>query len=429
MAAEVSLSDPTTEPVESWAAIRQATGSLGERVWDHATQIADVLQARLPEYAGLTVAELTPGVSASISAGMSALGERRGPLPAELERVREVAETRAHQGVPLSAMISAYQVGAEEIWRQVRETAGGLGAPTTILLEAAELLWHWTDAVTTEAAEAHQRAGMQLVRHDQQKRTDFLRALLFGSVSSTELRAQAGAYRLVTDRPYRAFQAEFSADLDLYTAEKLVAAGGSLPGQPALVGLIEGGLAGVVARVPELPAPQLTIGLGPAVPLSEAGKSYQLAGRALTAAWGFGLVGAFPFDALSLQIAVATDHEVGEQLVGRYLQSLPTLRGLAAEIEDSLRVFLRAGMRVETAARELFIHPNTLRHRLRRFEAATHCDLSNIEDLFGIWWALERRSFDARGRRGTHRGSLSTSVGRAPAAAARHQVTPDEILT
>jgi DNA-binding PucR family transcriptional regulator len=37
------------------------------------------------------------------------------------------------------------------------------------------------------------------------------------------------------------------------------------------------------------------------------------------------------------------------------------------------------------------VHPNTLRHRLRRFEEITGADLGRSQDLFRVWWALERR--------------------------------------
>jgi DNA-binding PucR family transcriptional regulator len=37
------------------------------------------------------------------------------------------------------------------------------------------------------------------------------------------------------------------------------------------------------------------------------------------------------------------------------------------------------------------VHPNTLRHRLRRFEEATGANLRRPTDLVELWWALERR--------------------------------------
>jgi DNA-binding PucR family transcriptional regulator len=36
----------------------------------------------------------------------------------------------------------------------------------------------------------------------------------------------------------------------------------------------------------------------------------------------------------------------------------------------------------------LFVHPNTLRHRLTRFEETTGANLRNVEQLAEVWWAM-----------------------------------------
>ena len=49
-------------------------------------------------------------------------------------------------------------------------------------------------------------------------------------------------------------------------------------------------------------------------------------------------------------------------------------------------------MRIDETAKALHVHPNTLRHRLRRFEEATGTTLRDPRALVEVWWALERRS-------------------------------------
>jgi DNA-binding PucR family transcriptional regulator len=48
-------------------------------------------------------------------------------------------------------------------------------------------------------------------------------------------------------------------------------------------------------------------------------------------------------------------------------------------------------MSVEAAARELVVHPNTLRYRLKRVEELAGVDLRQTTDIVELWWALERR--------------------------------------
>ncbi|MET8875230.1 helix-turn-helix domain-containing protein [Nocardia sp. NPDC004604] len=52
------------------------------------------------------------------------------------------------------------------------------------------------------------------------------------------------------------------------------------------------------------------------------------------------------------------------------------------------RVSLEHGMRYEDAARRLHLHPNTLRHRLHRFELVTGGSLRDMSTLAEPWWAL-----------------------------------------
>jgi DNA-binding PucR family transcriptional regulator len=55
---------------------------------------------------------------------------------------------------------------------------------------------------------------------------------------------------------------------------------------------------------------------------------------------------------------------------------------------------MRSGQNVDAAARELFVHPNTLRHRLTRFEETTGASLRDLESLAEIWWALTRAELE-----------------------------------
>jgi DNA-binding PucR family transcriptional regulator len=94
---------------------------------------------------------------------------------------------------------------------------------------------------------------------------------------------------------------------------------------------------------------------------------------------------------LSIRPAILADEALGDAFAARYLGPLAGLGRLGAELDRTLREFLAQGMRVEETARELHVHPNTLRHRLRRFEEAAGANLRDPRVLVELWWALERR--------------------------------------
>ncbi|MHB8340495.1 MAG: PucR family transcriptional regulator [Mycobacteriales bacterium] len=384
------MGEATSED-RDWQPVREAAHRVAQDLEEHAFTLSTLLHEQIPAYAVVAVVDLVPGVAASITAGMAALEGRRRATEAELKEVRWVAESRARQGMPLAALLEAYHIGARTIWEVVRADVTRGRVRPGVILEATQLLWQWADTVTVHAASAHQHASMDIVRHDQQRRTEFLRALLFGSAGPGELLARAAVYRLAPDRPYLPFQAELGPGTQLQEFERLIGVAGSTADQPAMVGLIEGCLAGVVSKVPDLRGYPVTLVAGPATDLTGVPASFQLACRGLHAAVGFDLPGVHRVEDLALLVAVASEDFLGSCLVRRYLEPLRSLRGSAVEVEQTLGDFFRAGMRVDEAARAGFVHPNTVRHRLHRFEEVTGADLRRTEDLVGAWWALQKR--------------------------------------
>jgi DNA-binding PucR family transcriptional regulator len=65
------------------------------------------------------------------------------------------------------------------------------------------------------------------------------------------------------------------------------------------------------------------------------------------------------------------------------------LGAFGTEVLRSLRTYLANDQSVEATAAALFVHPNTLRHRLARFEETTGACLRNVDRLTEVWWALQ----------------------------------------
>lgn len=82
---------------------------------------------------------------------------------------------------------------------------------------------------------------------------------------------------------------------------------------------------------------------------------------------------------------------MGGALEHRCFAAVDALGERAAALEPTLRAFLASGMRYEQTARELSMHPNTLRKRIDRYEELTGLDLRRMDDLVALWGALERR--------------------------------------
>jgi len=64
------------------------------------------------------------------------------------------------------------------------------------------------------------------------------------------------------------------------------------------------------------------------------------------------------------------------------------LRGADSSVEVTLRAYLDSGGHVEACARELYVHPNTVRYRLKRVSQITKFDPLNARDAFVLRIAL-----------------------------------------
>ncbi len=53
--------------------------------------------------------------------------------------------------------------------------------------------------------------------------------------------------------------------------------------------------------------------------------------------------------------------------------------------------YLANDRNVELTAKDLDVHPNTVRQRLDRFGEATGRSLRETETVVEVWWALQRR--------------------------------------
>jgi DNA-binding PucR family transcriptional regulator len=100
-------------------------------------------------------------------------------------------------------------------------------------------------------------------------------------------------------------------------------------------------------------------------------------------------------DDLSLRPVILSEDHLGEQLIRRYLGPLRELGEFGATLELTIQEYLASGMRIDDCAKALIIHPNTLRHRIDRFQQLTGADLRRTEDVIEVWWALERRKVSA----------------------------------
>jgi hypothetical protein len=375
---------------EQWEQLRHALLGESDAL---VARIRDAIRAAIPGYRVVGDESLQDGIRAEVEliltaapAGREAVNDRR------LARVSEFGEARARAGVPIDDVLLAWRQGVQVLLDEAREAAEVLDISAEDLLGVVEALLAWSDRAMAVVAAAHRGEELALARQQQDTRGALVVGLLLGTLAPSDARARAEAQGLEVDRAYVAIRAPLPTDADRSPVERALGFHGTARPRAGLSSVIDGDLAGLLREPPGNGLP-VAVGVGPPRPVDRLAESFALATRALATARAFDLVGVKTVDALGLLPAVLADAAVGEALCRRYIDPLPGTSG--AEIAASLRVYFSAGMHVERAAERLFVHPNTLRYRIGRFEEATGANLRDPLTAFEVWWALQRAAVRA----------------------------------
>jgi hypothetical protein len=330
-------------------------------------------------------------VRGDVLRALEAVSAARRATAEELEACEAVGELRARQGVPVEALIQAFQAGADRVL--VSATAAGerLGAKPEHLLAYSRIGWAWANEAMTRAAQAHRRTELELARRDVHQRDELLRRLVLDGAPSADVRLRLPVYGLRPADAYHVTRARGQVG-EAAGSELIEPVRRTLPAG-ALAGMVDGDVVVVSPAAPTLPDGWCAGTAGPA-PLLELHAPFDDASRALDAAWSFGLAGTHRLDGLGALPGVVLDSRLGELLHARVVAAL----GSVAEQEricDTLEALFAHDMRVPDAARALYVHENTVRKRLRIAEERTGLTLRRVDELLVVWWALQYRRLRA----------------------------------
>lgn len=373
-------------PGPDWHALFDALARDHEQL---AATVSIEMRSQLPAYQAIPLERLTPDVLIELDRVLqSARAGRAAVSDRELADLAAIGEARAQQGVPVDEMLRGWRIGVQAVVAHARELGTRVGIDAISLFDFVESTLAWSDVAMVITAGAHRDAELARARQDQERRALFVRGLLFGTLAPSEIGVQASAYGIEPARKYVALRARLNGN------ESVAAFGRQLGWHPlasprhGLVTLVEGDLAGF-ARIPPTDGVDGVIGVGPARALERLAESFRLATRALITAEAFGLFGVHDVPSLGLRVAVASDGDVGDALSARYLEPLAA-EPSGEELVASLRAYYESGMHFDRAASRLFVHQNTLRYRIGRFESLTGVSLRDPKIAFEVWWALER---------------------------------------
>ncbi|WP_251092205.1 helix-turn-helix domain-containing protein [Streptomyces sp. Caat 7-52] len=336
---------------------------------------------------------------------LAVVREGRVPAPEDFGEA-DVARDRAARGVPLSDGLRAFRRALSAIRDLFIAEATERGLDPGVIIDRTRCLWELADVASLRITAEHRQAEVDSALFDARRRADYLRGLLYGTLSAAEIHSGAAIYGLDPARPYRAVRAVPNGDAGPEALARSLAAHGRGNGRAALLTVLDEVVAGVVEAKPDTGDLEVTAGLGPPAELTAVHRSFRAAGRMLEAARAYGLRGVYDLGDLSWRVAVVAEPELAELLYDRYLRPLEAEGEFGALIEESVRRYLGGGRRIGEVARDAHVHVNTVRYRLRRFEELTGTRLDAVDTAVELSWALAARELGtpARGPAGPGRG-------------------------
>jgi hypothetical protein len=387
----------TVDDAELDRQIAELATSLLSRLDERAEAMAEWIQKEVAAYvdsALVPYADLREDCRAQLRSVLPALC---GPEGADVSYARASGRRRADLGVPLPKVMEAYRAGGRFIWEALVAEAQRTHSPSSeALVRAASRIWLILDDFTDAMANAYRDATADRIVAQEHERSALVAALLEGRITEYETLWEAAEILRISRR----------GPFVVVAAEVPEAGRQALPEMEARlrsVGLASAWrlLADLQVGIVVLPADgrmdQLVavltkhadhrVGISPRYPtLDGTREALRFAKFAILGTAAGALVTLF--DSAPLAVTAASTPEVMARIVSSTLGPLDA----AADREvllDTLEAWRDNGGSTERAAKQLFVHPNTVRQRLRRIADLTGCLLTAPRDIAQLCLALE----------------------------------------
>ncbi|CAM3161912.1 CdaR family transcriptional regulator [Tsukamurella hominis] len=384
------------------AEIAQIRDALTARMDDLARSVVESIRRSIPIYAdeGAVSEEL---VAAAVRDNLTYMVEAMTASSFDTAPAAATGRTRAEMGVPLAAVMHAYRIGVHRVWQEVHAIAEARPELSRqALLSATQHMWEAQDQFVDAMAGAHRDRTTEQALDDAAERAALAEYLLQGRIPSDQsLWEIATILRIPTTGPYLAVAAATVevgraplpgiADrlraIDAYSAWRL------LPDQQ--IGIVHAPTPPVRTAVIDLLRRVAVARVGVSAPFGDLRDTPQGLTFARRELVGPG-TGVSVFDGSVLGTAAIAAPETTVDLARGVLRGLYDLPDDDREpLFATFRAWVAHDGNVKDAADALFVHPNTVRHRLRRVEQLTGRSVGSPREVAELCLAFE---VDARVR-------------------------------
>jgi acylphosphatase len=320
----------------------------------------------------------------------------------DLETVRKTGRAQARLGIPLSAVLRAFRLAGTFAYENI---IGGVAPPRVLtseqLLPVSATVWQIIDSCSDVIADAYTEVATESARYDEKARLAVVDGLLEGRFTKPEeFEDAARVLRLPTAGPFVVVYGDSGKEHDeepggddglsrMVASGKLRSVWRRLPdGEVGVVAV--GRTTDMRALRQALEATTCAAGISPPVsglPLVPAALNRARVARACLAA---GETGVIAFGERPVSTLVAGAPKLARELARDVLADLLALPVAERDVLlCTLHAWFAEHGSARDAAERLFVHPNTVRYRMRRVQELTGRDLGDPRGIAELYLAVE----------------------------------------
>ena len=343
----------------------------------HAARGISAPVAALPE------CEVRRQIDALLESVAGAFAESKG-LGAGIEAADVLAVERAMQGVPLGALLDGFQAARANALLKLTERARSRRIAQETLIDALIELDSYTTQLQNHIIHSYRKAELGFARTGYAVRIRALRGLLHGDRAADA--ADAG---LDEKTRYHCLIADVTDPRLAPRVEAVLALAGGT------AGFVDGYLCCLAPRLPSQDKlTEVTVVASAAQPPRELAAAYQVCQAALASARLRGLRGLHDVTDLATLVAVDAYPQLGAALADTFLGELDPAKDFHRLLAQTALAYLDHGCNADATGEVLHVHPNTVKHRLRRFADFTAFGAAggqgeSVTDAMRWWWALD----------------------------------------
>ncbi|OBJ10827.1 hypothetical protein A5625_10160 [Mycobacterium sp. 1465703.0] len=355
--------------------------------------MARQIRVEIAGYARVAVTEHNADVHRQISDIVAGLQSRTTPNAAQIQFARQIGRQRSIEGLALTEVIEAYHIAFRETWDELlrwsRDRHRGLDA-----LSQVGLLWSWIHRLSAAVADAHAEKSMVSEGARTMWRQELIDALIDRRLGrESEVVAERLGYRLEKDEfTVICCAADSNDGINELNARLAASVGVGHCGNHAdqSFTISQGVPTDTLLQIIRDSRPASPFGIGVARQgLGGAAMSLRDAADAFKHAQSAGAEINFETDWLAATVAAHARRFDAILSVGT------SVARRNPRLADAVRAYASSGFSISACARELGIHPNSVKYRLQRWSALTGWRFDTFLGLVNSVASLSQAAHDA----------------------------------